>query len=174
MTGVIGFSPRMSPARLGLIIGITFGAWNLLWTWLRPLADDSIPALLAFYGPMFFVWGVASYFAAGPSGSIRRGVLTGIVASFTTFCVLDLMVIARANIFLHELAGRPDWRALVDRFHGSGFDSFRMYINWHYITQAPMKIMVATLIGTGVGAIGGVLAAARHRQTICTSQPPGR
>ena len=171
MTGVIGFSARMSPARLGLIIGITFGAWNLLWTWLRPLADDSIPALLAFYGPMFFAWGVASYFAAAPSGSVRRGALSGMVVAFTTFCALDLMVIARANIFLNDLAGRPDWRALVDRFDGSGFDSFRTYINWHYITQAPNKIVVATLIGTAVGAIGGGLAAARHRQANCTSPP---
>lgn len=164
MTGVRAFSARISPARLGLIIGITFGAWNLLWTWLRPLADDSIPVVLAFYGPMFFVWGVASYFAAGPSGSIRRGILTGIVVSFTTFCVLDLMVIARANIFLNDLAGRPDWRSLVDRFDGSDFDSFRAYINWHYVAQAPLKIIVATLIGAGAGAIGGVLAAARYRQ----------
>ena len=152
----------MRSARIGLIIGLIFGTWNLLWTWLQPLADDSIPALLAFYGPMFLAWGVAAYLASLRSGSILRGTKTGMVVAFTTFCVLDLMVIARANMFLNELASRSDWRAMVERFQTSGLDSFRAYINWHYLTQAPIKILVATTIGAAVGAIGGVLAAGRH------------
>ena len=112
MTGVIGFSPRMSPARLGLIIGITFGAWNLLWTWLRPLADDSIPALLAFYGPMFRMgcrvilrrWSEREYPARRPDWDSRL--------------VYDLLCARphgyRAREYLSQRIGRPPGLARPD------------------------------------------------------------
>jgi hypothetical protein len=38
---------------LGIIVGLTFGAMDLIVTWLFPLADDTPGALLTFYGPMF-------------------------------------------------------------------------------------------------------------------------
>src|SRR5262249_56411007 len=37
-------------ARLGLLLGLVFGTWNLIGTWLDPLADDSSLALLTFFG----------------------------------------------------------------------------------------------------------------------------
>ena len=52
--------PQMAPSRLlwiGAVLGVIFGSWNLYETWATPLADDSLPALLAFYGPMFLAWG---------------------------------------------------------------------------------------------------------------------
>jgi len=33
----------------------------------------------------------------------------------------------------------------------------RTYINYHYMTQAPFKILVATTIGVSTGVIGGLL-----------------
>jgi len=50
-----------SKLRLGLVIGLTFGAVDLLYTWLFPLEDDTIVALLRFYGPMFLIWAFASF-----------------------------------------------------------------------------------------------------------------
>jgi hypothetical protein len=38
------------------VVGLLFGSWNVLYSWLFPLADDTAIALLAFYGPMFLVW----------------------------------------------------------------------------------------------------------------------
>jgi hypothetical protein len=41
------------PLHFGFLIGILFGSWNVLYSWLFPLADDTPTALLAFYGPIF-------------------------------------------------------------------------------------------------------------------------
>jgi hypothetical protein len=148
----------MPVARLGLLLGFSFGAWNLLWSYLYPLSDDSIGALVSFYGPIFMAWGITGFYFTRQSRRLREGVAAGTIVAFATFCALDLMVIARANIFLNELVGRSDWRALMERFPSSGFDSLRAYINWHYVTQAPVKILTASTIGAVVGAAGGMLA----------------
>ena len=152
----------MPVACLGLLLGLSFGTWNLLWTDLYPLSDDSIGALLSFYGPMFMAWGITGFYVTRRSGRLRDGVAAGAMVAFATFCVLDLMVIARANIFLNELVGRSDWRELMARFPSSGFDNLRAYINWHYVTQAPVKILAASTIGAAVGTAGATLARCVH------------
>jgi hypothetical protein len=143
------------PAFLGLFLGLSFGLCDLIWTRLNPLAEDTAAALLAFYGPMFAAWAVTSFVATRRTGRIWEGIKTGTVVAFATFCVLDLMVILRANVFLNELRGRSDWRALMARFQESGFDSLRAYINYHYLSQAPFKILVASAIGACMGVLGG-------------------
>jgi hypothetical protein len=132
------------PAFLGLVLGLSFGLWNLIWTQLYPRAEDTAGALLAFYGPMFAAWAVTSFFATRRTGRIWEGIKAGAVVAFATFCVLDLLVIVRANVFLNELSGRSDWRALMTRFQGSDFERLRVYINYHYLSQAPFKILVAS------------------------------
>src|SRR5262245_9181948 len=94
---------RKSRLRLGLFIGVTFGAVNLLSSWLFPLADDTIGALLRFYGPMFFLWALVSFGAARRDRRLLSGVTTGMVVSFATFCVFDLLNLLRVNLFLAEL-----------------------------------------------------------------------
>src|SRR5262245_19659948 len=98
-----------NPLLLGLIVGLAFGCVNLLYSWLYPLEDDTPATLLRFYGPMFFVWAFASFRAARRSGRLWSGVATGTAVAFATFCVFDALVILRVNLFLNELAGRPDW-----------------------------------------------------------------
>ena len=49
------------PLLLGFVLGLVFGIVDLLFTWVEPLSDDSIPALLRFYGPMFFSWAFVSF-----------------------------------------------------------------------------------------------------------------
>jgi hypothetical protein len=42
---------------LGAALGAVFGIANLILTAVDPLSDDSVTALLLFYGPMFVLFG---------------------------------------------------------------------------------------------------------------------
>ena len=112
---------------------------------------------------MFAAWAATSFFVTRRTGQIWEGIKAGAVVAFATFCVLDLLVIVRANLFLNELSGRSDWRALMARFQGSGFESLRSYINYHYLSQAPFKILFASIIGSCMGLVGGSLGRFTHR-----------
>jgi hypothetical protein len=146
-----------SAVRVGLAIGVVFGSWNLLYSWLDPLADDTIGALLAFYGPMFFVWGTASFVAARRSRRMTTGITTGAVVACATFCVYNLLVVLRVNLLLDELTGRADWQNLIERFNASGYESLRTFVNVENVKGAPLKIGVATAIGAFIGLLGGGL-----------------
>jgi hypothetical protein len=146
-----------SPLLVGILVGVTFGAMNLLVTWLFPLADDTPGALLLFYGPMFVLWALAGFRATRRSGRFLSGVTTGMLVAFATFVVFDLMVILRVNLFLSEITGRADWRNMMWRFQASGFDSLRAFVNVDYIKGAPLKIGVASAIGAFMGVVGGIV-----------------
>ena len=102
----------------------------MLFSWRYPLADDTPGALLAFYGPMFFVWAAAAFLATRRTGRVLTGVATGAVVAFATFCIYDLLVVLRVNLFLNELTGRDDWQNLMVRFEASGYESLRMFVNF--------------------------------------------
>ena len=165
------FSQRLShsPLLLGLLIGLVFGAANLVFTWLYPLADDSAGALLRFYGPMFFLWALVAARAARRSGRVLSGVTTGAVVAFATFCVFDVLVLLRVNVFLNELTGRADWQNMMRRFRASDFDSLRAFVNLEYLKGAPLKIGVASAVGAVMGAIGGFLGQLRSRRAAATA-----
>jgi hypothetical protein len=160
-----------SPVRLGLTIGVVFGLWNLANAFRVPLADDSIAALLRFYGPMFALWGLSGAFAARRSRNWMTGVKFAAIVAFITFCVYDVLVILRVNLFLNELTGRADWQSMMRRFQASGVDSLRTFVIVEYIKGSPFKIGVFTVIGTVIGSIGAALG-------LLTSQvreaPPAR
>jgi hypothetical protein len=143
----------------GLALGLAFGVWNLVVTSLMPLVDDSPLALAGFYGPMFQMWGLAGWMAARRTGRLAAAVKAGATVAFVTFVVFNATVILRVNLFLEIIKHRDDWRNMVANFPASGFDSFRAYVNYVYITGLPFWILVATIIGTGCGAIGGLVAA---------------
>jgi hypothetical protein len=88
---------------LGLAVGLVFGSVNLIMTWLYPLADDTPAALLQFYGPMFFVWALASFRTARRTGRLLSGITTGLTVAFATFFAYDLLILVRVNLFPHEL-----------------------------------------------------------------------
>jgi hypothetical protein len=151
---------------LGIIVGLTFGAMDLIVTWLFPLADDTPGALLTFYGPMFVLWTLAAFRATRRSGRFLSGVTTGMLVAFATFVVFDLMVILRVNLFLSEITGRADWRNMMWRFQVSGFDSLRTFVNVDYIKGAPLKIGVASAIGACMGVVGGIIGSLPIRPTV--------
>src|SRR5438045_2879913 len=152
------FNRRLNnaPLLLGLIVGLVFGSVNLVFTWLYPLEDDTPGALLQFYGPMFFVWALASFRAARSTGRLLSGVITGLTVAFASFCVFDLLILLRVNLFLNELMGRADWQNMMMRFRASGFDSLRLFVNLDYVKGAPLKLGVSCAIGAVMGGIGGL------------------
>ena len=162
------FTRRISnnPLFLGLMVGLVFGSVNLIHTWLYPWEDDTPGALLRFYGPMFFVWALASFQAARRSGHLLSGVTTGLLVAFATFCVFELLILLRVNLFLNELTARADWHNMMIRFRASDFDSLRLFVNLDYVKGAPLKLGVACVIGATVGSIGGFVGRLRHEPTI--------
>jgi hypothetical protein len=150
-----------APLRSGFVLGVVFGAINLVLSWFRPLSDDSVGALLRFYGPMFFAWGFVAFRAARLSGQWWHGVAAGAIVAFGTFCVFDVLNLARVNVFLADLTGRADWQSMMERFKVSGSDSLRVFVTVEYLKDAPLKIGVASTIGAIVGAIGGAIGCVR-------------
>ena len=149
---------------LGVIVGLVFGFINLLHSWLYPLADDTIGALLRFYVPMFFLWALASFYAVRHTGRLLVGVTTGVTIAFATFCVFDLLIFVRINLFLNELTGRADWQNMMMRFRASGVDSLRMFVNLDYLQGAPLKLAVSSAIGAIMGGVGGLLGHQTQRR----------
>ena len=145
------------PLLLGFVLGLVFGIVDLLFTWVEPLSDDSIPALLRFYGPMFFSWAFVSFRAVRRSGRLWTGVTTGFVVAFGTFCIFFVLNLLRVNLFLADLTARADWQNMMRRFRASEFDSLRLFINLDYLKGAPFKVGVASVIGAVMGLIGGTI-----------------
>lgn len=143
---------------LGFLVGLVFGMWDLAFTWLRPLEDDSPGALLLFYGPMFLVWTVISFRAARRHGPGLHGLIAGMAVAFGTFCVFVFLNFLQVNLFLDQLVGRPDWQNMMMRFRASGSENLRLFINLDYVRGTSFKIAVATAFGAVFGGIGGMLA----------------
>jgi len=146
----------VAAARLGLVLGLVFGLWNLIATRLDPLAEDTIPALLVFYGPMFGIWGFAGFRALRSSGQLLDAVIVGSMVALSTFVVFVVARLVTVNLSLDITSQRLDWQNLMARFRASGFESLRAYANYEYVAGAPFKIFVATLIGAGMGLVGGL------------------
>jgi hypothetical protein len=148
---------------LGLLLGAGFGLWNLMASARHPLAEDTPTALLLFYGPMFAAWGAAAFAASRRTGRVRDGIGAGATVAFVTFVVFDLAVMLRVNWFLDSLRGRPDWQNLMTGFEASRFESLRAYVNFRYLTGAPFKILVASVMGAVIGAGAGFLGSVSRR-----------
>ncbi len=152
---MLALSRSDRPLLLGFAVGLAFGIVDVLSTWIDPLSDDSIPALLRFYGPMFFMWAFASFRAAGRSGRLAAGITTGCLVAFGTFSVFCALNLLRVNLFVAELTARADWQNMMQRFRASEFDSPRSFVNSEYLKGAPFKIGMASVIGAAMGLVGG-------------------
>jgi hypothetical protein len=54
----------------------------------------------------------------------------------------------------------------MERFKASGFESLRAYVNYRYVSGAPFKIFVATMIGAVTGLVGGSFGRLGHREVV--------
>jgi hypothetical protein len=159
---------------LGLVLGAAFGLWNLIATWLDPLAEDTPRALLIFYGPMFVCWGLAGFAATRRTGRVLDGIKVGTTVAFVTFVVYDVTQFIRVNVFLDTLTRRSDWQNMMARFKDTGSQSLRSYVNYVGLTGAPFKALVASLIGAATGLIGGSFGKLSHRTSALSDQRDSR
>ena len=148
---------------LGAVIGVIFGAWNLVFTWLDPLADDTPLALLTHYGPMFAAWAVISFAATRRSGRIVDAIKAGAIVGFVTFVVLSVANLVRVNLFLDTIQHRLDWRNMMVRFHNSDFESLRAFVNYDFATGFWLKVAVGMTIGATIGILAGLAASLVRR-----------
>jgi dienelactone hydrolase len=148
--------------RAGAILGLVFGAINLVFSWLFPLEDDTIAALLRFYGPMFAAWAIAAFRAARRDGQVSSGLVTGAAVAFATFAVFGVMNLVRVNLFLDALTGRADWQNMMAAFRASGFESLRLFLAVEFVKGLPLKVAAAASIGALMGIVGGSLGWALH------------
>jgi hypothetical protein len=146
---------------LGILFGLVFGAVNIVVSLLNPVIEDTPLTLLGFYGPMFAAWGFTGYRAFHRTRQLRHAAAAGALVALISFTVLTVVVVARMNLSLDTIVERPDWRNMVATYPQSGFDSFRAYANYVYLTGAPFKLLVASMIGLASGSMGGVVAAMR-------------
>lgn len=121
-------------------------------------------ALMMFYGPMFAIWGLAGFGASRRTGRLLDALKVGAMVAFVTFVVFDLTVMVRVNLFLDSLSQRSDWQNLMARFQTSGFEGLRVYANFVYVTGAPFKILVASIIGASTGLVGGFFGSLGRRE----------
>lgn len=145
---------------LGIVVGAAFGVWNLVYTALAPLAEDTPLALASFYGPMFVTWGLAGFAAHRRSGRLMQAIKVGAAVAFATFVVFEISIFIRVNLFLDAISQREDWQGLLARYKASGFDSLRAYANYDYAMAAPLKMLTSSTIGAVTGLVGGLVGMA--------------
>jgi hypothetical protein len=148
--------------RFGLLVGIVFGTWNLISTWLDPLADDS-HVMLTFFGPMMLAWGIAGFISTWRSGRLTTGIRVGATVGLVAFVVFDIANGVRVNWFLDSIRYRADWQGLVQRFEASGSTNFRAFANLEYITGTHITLVVASVVGAVAGFVGAIAARAGTR-----------
>lgn len=156
---------------LGLLLGVAFGLWNLVGTWIDPLAEDTPMALLSHFGPMFVAWAVAAFSAARRSGRVLQGISVGVTVAVASFVVFYMANLVRVNLFLETIRFRTDWHGVLVRFPRSGFTNFRAFANWEWIKSFPVWIGLSLVIGAAMGLVGG-LAGYVFRRNPDSSQLP--
>ena len=150
--------------RLGALLGVIFGTINIAYSWWSPDAEDTIGALLRFYGPMFAAWAFAAFRAARRDGRVSSGIAAAATAAFATFFVFGLMNLLRVSLFLDDLTARADWRNMMAIFRASGFESLRVFLLVEYLKDMPLKLAVATSIGALMGLLGGSIGCLGHNR----------
>jgi hypothetical protein len=158
-------------ALVGCALGLALGCWNLIAFWLNPL-DDSVAGMLIVYGPMFASWGVAGFVVAHRTGRLTDALKAGALFAFSTFAIFWIMNIVRVNLFLDVLRIWPGWQqTVVARYRESGFESFRVFTNYEYVKDAPLKIAVPTAIGAVVASLGGLAGIVGQRPKLTSEIP---
>jgi hypothetical protein len=142
---------------LGILLGVVFGAVNFVFTMFSPLAEDTVLRLIGFYGPMFAMWGAASFVVSRRSGKFIDAIKTGVMVGAVTIAIFHVSGMLRINVFLSAIVQRPDWPGLVWSFPDSGFESLRVYANYTYAKELVPRLVAGASIGTVTGALGGLM-----------------
>ena len=84
---------------LGILLGAAFAAVNFVVTIFSPLAEDTALLLAGFYGPMFAMWGAASFVVCRRSGRLIDAIKTGVMLGAVTIAVFHISGMLRINVF---------------------------------------------------------------------------
>jgi len=103
------------------------------------------------------MWAVAGFRAYRRRGRLGEALTMGGAVACVTFAVFVVARLITVNLTLETTSQRLDWQSLLARFEASGFRSLRAYANYEYITGAPFKIAVASVIGATMGVVGGLV-----------------
>ena len=152
-----------NPARFGIVTGLLFGLWNLGAALLYPLAEDSVTALLSFYGPMFFMPSVAAFAVFRSASRWRDAIKAAVIVGVISQLIFGALNLIRVNLLLETLAQRSDWQFLVASYQTGSSESFRTFVNFHYAQQTVPKLAAVTVIATVCGILGAALATLLRR-----------
>src|SRR5688572_16169504 len=128
------------PVAFGLAVGALFGVWNIAFSLLFPLADDTAFVLLIHYGLMFALWGVAGFATYRSTGHWFDAVKAAVIVAVVTQLVFGTANMVRVNLLLGTLGERADWQNMVARYQASEFESFRAFVNYDYAKQIVPKL----------------------------------
>jgi hypothetical protein len=142
---------------IGAALGLVMGTWNFVSFWMDPL-NDSLVGMLVTYVPMFICWAVVGFVAARRTGRLADAAKAGAACAFSTFVVFWIANIIRVNVFLDVLREWPDWQTVRARYYDSGIESFRWFVNYDYLKDAPLKLATPTAIGATLAVIAGMAA----------------
>lgn len=100
----------INPVLFGVILGVLFGVWNIAYSLLFPVAEDTVFALLSFYGPMFVMPGVAGFAAFRATGQWLEAIKAAVTVGVVTQLVFGTANMLRVNLLLDTLSQRSDWQ----------------------------------------------------------------
>lgn len=160
----------VNPFLFGIILGVLFGAWNIAYSLLLPLAEDTVVAVFSFYGLMFLMPGIAGFAAFRATGRWLEAIKAAVTVAVVIQVVFGGANMIRVNLLLDTLTQRSDWQHLVARFRSSEFDSFRAFVNYDYAKQTAPKLAAVTLIGAVFGILGGLFATLFGRRRLGRGQ----
>jgi hypothetical protein len=152
------FRLAQRPVLFGVAIGALFGVWNITYSLLFPLADDTVVVLLVHYGLMFALWGLAGFAAYRSTGHWFDAVKAAVIVAVVTQLVFGAANMIRVNLLLGTLGERADWQNMVARYQASEFESFRAFVNYDYAKQILPKLAAIAIIGSMCGLLGSGIA----------------
>jgi hypothetical protein len=101
--------------------------------------------IIGFYGPMFAMWGAASFVVSRRSGRFIDAITTGVIVGAVTIAVFHISGMLRINVLLSAIVQRADWHGLAWSFPDSGFESLRAYANYTYAKELAPKLIAGRI-----------------------------
>ena len=154
----------LRPWMWGVILGVTLGVSNLIWTAVAPLADDEPPVILALGLAILTTWVIAGFAAERRSRRFRDAIVAGAVVAALSMAIFSSANFARKMIFLDTIQHRLDWQGLLQRYQASGSDDLRSFVIREQVEGLPGGILFSLAAGAFCGALGGAYSSWRREQ----------
>jgi hypothetical protein len=149
---------RWGPALLGIVLfpTVAFALESAVFQ----LRDNQHEPTVGFFmtvGVLLSVWGASGYLAARGARRPASAAKSGAAAALVSVALLAAAFIILNNLFVDRMSNEPD---RIRAFQQSGYATMRAYINHELVLSSFFPVLGA--VAVVVGAIGGVVGAARH------------